>query len=205
MSEIKQGTGVVGITFFNGNFVMGPVNEEDFGKRERVVENAMTGVTYDVEMTTIAQGMRALWSGKVELEDGELPEVFVPNAFGREFTEETRSLQKPDIILHPDQLRGKPEMVGKVEQIRRDDGHVLFYVFALPLVEFTWQQMNDLSGRLPQGEELLEIPLEKLQDFLNNDWQNIRPTSLIAAQSLLGQKILLPTALQAQNILSQNV
>ncbi len=186
-TEIIVGKGVVGTTVFNGKLVVAPLHAEDAGKRECIAKQAGDLTVPSSEMIALATGMFGLWGGKAEIEDGPRVDQFAPITFKREFQEETRQDGLPDIELATEQLQKNPVYAGRIEQLRKNDGKVMFYVFALPLVELTWEQMNELSKRRKPGEELLEIPLLKLADFMNEKNGLIRPASVLAIQSLLSQ------------------
>lgn len=184
--NIKVGKGVVGVTVFDGRMVMAPLHKENLTKSERIARQDGNPRATQAEMTALVEGMFELWGGKVDT--GELLEV----AFGREFREETAKEGHPDIILAPEQMIGKPTLAGQIEQLRGADGKVLFWVFALPLVDLTWDQMNELSKRQEPGKDLLEVNLNSLPNFLQTESQKIRPATLLAAQSVLAKPINTP-------------
>lgn len=186
MSETKLASGVIGLTTFQNKLVLSSLPEEDFVKSERVVED-QHGTPIHEDLVALAAGMIGLWSGKIDEQDGEDILVAAPAAFSREFTEETTAPGIPGIVLHPDQFRGQPSYAGRIEQIRPPMGRVLFWAYALPMIEFTWEQMNQLAARQKPGQELWELAIDQATTELQTHWQDIRPTSRLAIQALLAQ------------------
>ncbi len=186
MSETKVASGVIGLTTFHNKLVLSSLHPEDVGKSERVIEDQLGNSAHE-DLVALATGMLGLWSGKIDAEDGQDLKIAIPAAFSREFTEETRTESLPGIVLHPDQLQGQPSYAGRIEQIRPPMGRVLFWAYALPMIEFTWEQMNQLAARQKPGQELWELAIDQATTELQTHWQDIRPTSRLAIQALLAQ------------------
>jgi len=186
MSETKFASGVIGLATFQNKLVLSQLPEEDYVKRERVAED-LHGNPVHEDLVALAAGMLGLWSGKIDEQDGETISVAAPAAFGREFTEETTTQHLPGIVLHSDQLRGQPIYAGRIEQIRPPT-RVLFWAYALPMIEFTWEQMNQLAARQKPGEELWELAVDRAAEQLQANWQQVRPTSRLAIQAMLAHQ-----------------
>lgn len=184
MSEARLATGVVGLTTYRNKLVLSSLQAEDAGKSERAIENSRCEPVHE-SMLALAEGMLGLWSGKVEATDGESIQTAVPMAFRREFAEETATDNMPGIVLHPEQLQGQPLYAGRIEQIRPPVGRVLFWVYALPMVEFTWEQVNRLAKQQKPGQELWEMAVDQAAEQLQHNWQSVRPATRIAIQALL--------------------
>ena len=187
MSELlKVGRGAIGITIYDGKVIIPPVQTEDLAKQkqERIISRSYERKLPDTTFVPLATGMLGLWGGSGD--PGEKP----AQTFIREFKEETAYPNRADIIIDPEQIPEPPIFSGRVEQLRGVDGRVLFYVFSLPLVDLTWEQMNELSHRQQPGQDLKEIPRKKLADFLAQNANQIRPASLLAAQSVLAYQAL---------------
>lgn len=178
---VKVGRGAIGITVYDGKVIIPPIQAEDLAKKkqERIVSRSFEQRLPDQLFTALAPGMLGFWGGSGD--PGEKP----TQTFIREFKEETAHPDRADIVIEPEQIPHQPVFSGRVEQLRGSDGRVLFYVFALPLVDLTWDQMNELSHRQQPNQDLKEVPLKKLADFLAQHAQQIRPASLLAAQSVL--------------------
>lgn len=187
MSETKVARGVIGLTTFQNKVILSSLPEEDYVKSERVVED-QHGTPIHEDLVALAAGMLGLWSGKIDATDGEAISVAAPVAFSREFAEETTAEGMSGIVLHPDQLRGQPTYVGRIEQIRPPMGRVLFWAHALPMIEFTWEQMNQLAARQKPGQELWELAVDRAAEQLQANWQRVRPTSRLAIQALLAHQ-----------------
>jgi hypothetical protein len=195
MPETRVANCVIGLTTFQNKVVMAPLQVEDYTKSERVVED-QDGQPVHEDLVALTAGMFGLWSGKIDTEDGATIQVAAPAAFRREFTEETTTESLPGIVLDPSQLCSPPVYAGKAEQIRHPIGKVLFWAYALPLVEFTWEQMNQLAKRQKPGQELWELAIDQAADQLQQNWQQIRPTSRFAVQALLAQSTHSPSIWQ---------
>lgn len=195
MSELKVARGVIGITSFRNKLVLSTLQPEDAGKSERPVED-QHGQPLHEEWTALTAAMLGLWSGKIEKEDGGDIQVAVPTAFRREFAEETQVHGLPGIVLEADQLRGRPLYAGKIEQIRPPVGKVLFWGYALPAIEFTWEQMNELSKRQKPGQDLWELAIEQAAEQLRTNSQFVRPATRLAIQALLAQPEMRPAVWQ---------
>ena len=203
MSETKLASGVIGLTTFRHKLVLSSLHQEDVGKSERVIED-QSGQPVHEDLVALATSMLGLWSGKIGAQDGRDQKRAVPAAFGREFTEETRTESLPGIVLHPDQLQGQPMYAGRIEQIRPPVGRVLFWAHALPMIEFTWEQMNELSKRQRPGQELWELAIDQAATQLQAHWQRIRPVSRLAIQALLAESTHQPAVWQVPGLVQSS-